>query len=173
MRLYVRTFGLTESRLYGTAVIVWIGATIGVFARGILAGRPQGMVNGAIASAVLVLGVLNVVNPSALIARVNLGRTSVRALDGAYLASLSAEAVPVLASRIATLDPPARCAAGSGVLERWRAGPQGDWRGWNVARTRARDALPTIARAVASCAPATPRARATAVSAPRAFRSPA
>jgi hypothetical protein len=151
--LYVEAYGLTLDRLMGTAVIAWIGATIGVFGRTILAGRPQGTAHGAMVAAVIVLALLNLVNPSALIARVNLARADGRGLDHSYLTELGAEAVPVVAANVARLEPEARCSLGPELVKRWSAEPQGDWRGWSLARARARAALPVLERAVASCPP--------------------
>ena len=152
LRLYVDAYGLTEDRLYGSAIIAWIGATIGVFSRTMLAGRPQRTAHGAMLAAVVVLALLNAANPSALIARVNLGRTGTGAVDASYLATLGAEAVPVITARIPEMDAEARCAAAKRLVERWSAEPQGDWRGWNVARARARSALSALGWVAAPCA---------------------
>lgn len=154
MSVYIRAYGLTEDRLYGAAIIVWIGAMIAVFARTILVGRPQGAAFGATASAALVLGLLNLANPDALIARVNLDRADGRRLDVEHLLTLHADATPVIASRLTALDETSRCALATRLASRWRETPPGDWRGWNLARARARRLLPALERAAADCPPA-------------------
>jgi hypothetical protein len=134
--LYVRTYGLTEDRLYGLAVIVWIAATIGVFAATVLRGRPGGAAFGTTVAAAAVLALLNLVNPAALVARYNLERPNARGIDVAHLASLGADAAPVLAARLDALDPAGRCAVASAIVRK-HGTPAGDWRGWNRARARA------------------------------------
>ena len=152
MSVYIRAYGLTEDRLYGAAIIVWIGAMIAVFARTILVGRPQSAALGATAAAALVLGLLNLANPDALIARYNLDRATGR-LDVEHLLTLHADATPVIVSRLGALDDASRCALATGLASRWRDAPAGDWRSWNLARARARRLLPTIERAAADCPP--------------------
>jgi Domain of unknown function (DUF4173) len=151
MGLYVSAYGLTVDRLYGTAVILWIGGAIGVLVRTILAGRIAGVARGIVIAAVVVLGLLNAVSPVALIARVNLGRSGARSPDLVHIASLSADAVPVIADRLPSLDAAGQCAVARPLVERWRRAPQGDWRGWNVARARAGVRIPEIERVAAAC----------------------
>lgn len=153
MGLYVGAYGLTVDRLYGTAVILWIGGAIGVLARTILAGRPAGVARGIVIAAVVVLGLLNAVSPVALIARVNLGRSGERAPDLVHIASLSADAVPTIADRLRSLSPTEQCTVAGRLTERWRAATHADWRGWNLARARARARIPELERIAAACPP--------------------
>jgi hypothetical protein len=75
---------------------------------------------------------LNVANPDALIARTNVTRP---AADVSYLAGLSDDAVPTLVSRIWLLPAPQRAVLAQRLLQRGESA--GDWRAWNVARSRA------------------------------------
>jgi hypothetical protein len=91
-------------------------------------------VAGTIISALATLATLNVINPDVRIARANLDRAASelhedRAVDVAYLATLSGDAVPLaLAATIATprqVDSThvgARCAAAKTLLDNWSPG---------------------------------------------------
>jgi hypothetical protein len=150
MGLYVRAFGLTEDRLYGTAVMLWIGATIAVLARTALAGRTRGAGFGSVMAAVVLLAGLNLVNPQGLIARYNLAHPGPRGADVAHLARLGGDAVPVLVSGLGQVGATERCTLAREVFRRYGA-PAGDWRGWNLARARARRAAQAAGRLASGC----------------------
>lgn len=150
LALYVRTYGLTEDRLYGSAVLLWIAATVAVFALTVLRGQPNGAVFGTIIAAVTVLVALNLVNPTALIARYNLSHQERRAADVKYLARLGADAVPVLATHLMKVAPEHRCELALALIRRHEASPR-DWRGWNFARWRAKQSLESLKSFAASC----------------------
>lgn len=150
MGLYVRVYGLTEDRLYGTAVMVWIAATIGVFGRTVLRERPRGAAFGSVVAAVIALAMLNLGNPKALIARYNLRHQDRRAADVAHLVELGGDAVPVLVSRLHLMAPEARCQLAVELMER-HSEARGDWRGWNLARARARKAVRGLEGFASSC----------------------
>lgn len=64
-----------------------------------------------------------------------------RPLDASYLGSLSADAVPTLLRALPRLRPAARCRLARRLLERWGGDRELDWRSWNLAVVRARDAV--------------------------------
>ena len=136
MRLYMREFGLTELRLYATGVIIWLAIVAAWFALTVLRGRRHAFAAGALVSGFALTLALNIANPDALIARTNVTRPAV---DVSYLGRLSDDAVPTLVSRIWTLPAPQRALLAQSLLRRGDAG--GDWRGWNVARSRAATAI--------------------------------
>lgn len=148
--LYVRAYGLTEDRLYGSAVLLWIAATVGVFALTVLRGRPAGAVFGTIIAAVVVLLTLNLVNPAALIARYNLAHQERRAADVKYLARLGADAIPVLTTHLDKVAPEDRCELATRLLRQYEASRR-DWRGWNFARWRAKRFVAQLKSFAASC----------------------
>ncbi len=154
--LYVEAYGLTEDRIYGAAVILGIAGTIAVLGRTILVGRTAAVARGILVTAAAVLGLLNAMGPAALTARVNLAGAGTREVDYAYLGNLGADAVPVIADRLPSLDPAGQCAVARRLVERWRPDAAGDWRGWNVGRARARDRMPEIQRVVTACPPPPP-----------------
>lgn len=136
MRLYVQHFGLTELRLYATGVIVWLAVVSAWFGLTVLRGRRHAFAVGALVAGFAATFVLNLVSPDALIARTNVTRPAV---DVSYLANLSDDAVPTLVSRIRSLPSPQRAVLARALLHRADAG--GDWRSWNVSRSRAADAI--------------------------------
>lgn len=148
--LYVRTYGLTEDRLYGGAVLLWIAVIVVVFVPTVLRSQSAGAVFGAIVAAVVVLAVLNLVNPAALVARYNLSHQERRAADVKYLARLGADAVPVLVARLDDVAPEERCELAATLVRRYGASP-GDWRGWNLARWRAERSVMPLTSVVESC----------------------
>lgn len=150
MGLYVRAYGLTEDRLYGTAVMLWIGATIALFARTVLRGRPVGAAFGAVVAAAVLLAALNLANPHALIARYNMAHPGRRGADVVHLAQLGGDAVPTLVSLLDGVAPERRCALAKPIA-RQHGASRGDWRGWSLARTRARRAARTIASFAGTC----------------------
>src|SRR5207302_2375840 len=88
-----------------------------------------------------VLGGLNVLNPDALIARVNLDRPSTaRPVDIAYLFSLSADAVPILVEALPTLAADQGRAGAERIVERWLSPTRRDWRTFNAGRDAASEA---------------------------------
>jgi hypothetical protein len=106
MRLYEGAFGYTELRLYVYVFMIWLG----VFFLWFLAGlwrRPDRFALGAIIAVMGFLVTLNLLNPDAFIVRQNVARYWAGGdLDVPYLASLSADAVPVLVAAIADASGP-------------------------------------------------------------------
>jgi len=109
----------------------------GWFAATVLRGRRSRFAPGALAGACLVLLALNLVNPDALMARTNLARAVAgRPLDAAYVARLSADALPTLLRLLPALSPPERCAISAALLARWNPELHSGAR-WNISLSRA------------------------------------
>ncbi len=153
MKLYVHYYGISEDRLYASAVMIWLAMVFAWLAFTVLRSRPRTFAMGMVASGFTVLFVLNVLNPNALVARSNLARDAA-ASDGAagtdlrYVASLGGDAVPLVVSALtapgAASDSAAvhdRCTAAASLLRRWtgegRAWKVKSWAQWNAARARA------------------------------------
>jgi hypothetical protein len=155
MRLYMAHFGLTELRLYTTAFMGWLAVVFAWFWATVLRGQRSRFAPGALAAALVTLLALNVANPDAIIARVNVERAADHGdLDAAYLAQLSADAVPVLLARLPGLDQPQRCALGLALIKRW-GGEDGEGigtdRSWSWGRLRAGEAWRNARPATAGC----------------------
>lgn len=123
MRLYTQQYGLTELRLYTSAFMGWLTVVFGWFVATVLRGRRHFFAGGAVSAALLVLVGLNLANPDAVIARVNLRRTVQGArFDAAYAAMLSADALPVLVDALPSLPPDQRCRLVIELRQHWGGG---------------------------------------------------
>ncbi|HEV2881350.1 MAG TPA: DUF4173 domain-containing protein [Pyrinomonadaceae bacterium] len=144
MRLYQSEYGLTELRLYTTAFMLWLGLVFVWFAWTVLVReRRERFACGALVAAFATVGLLHLVNPDAYIVRANVAHARAgRSFDAAYAASLSADAVPALVSALPALSSDAHCLAERALAQRWTHTTfDEDWRGWNLARWRARRTL--------------------------------
>jgi hypothetical protein len=142
VRVYGEAYGLTESRFYGAAFLVWLTLLVLWFAGTVLRDRREHFGPVAVVSAFAVLALLLAVNPDRQIARTNLTRaTSLypsAELDTAYLGSLSADAVPTLVRALPDLPSDVRCRLAEEVRRRWDPEGGEDWRSWNLSASRAR-----------------------------------
>ncbi len=153
MQLYQLAYGWTEQRFYGLAGIAWLGAS-GACA-GVLVWRNATRwllhAGGLIALAVAIA--VNLIGPSAFVARQNLERVvdpsglpadAYRGLDAYYLATLGDGAIPTLVEYLPRLGDSDRAALGSAIrtlsLEGRDLGPV-SLPSFNLDRERARQAL--------------------------------
>ncbi|MCC6929332.1 MAG: DUF4173 domain-containing protein [Gemmatimonadaceae bacterium] len=141
MSLYVGYFGLSEDRLYATAIMVWLAMVCGALALTVLRGRPRTFAALTALSGFVTLGTLNVLNPEVLIARVNLARdTDARTVDLPYLSHLSGDAMPTLVKALQVAEPSEEaCIAATTMRTRWMV-EQGD-PSWNIGAWRGRTAV--------------------------------
>lgn len=154
MALYTRQFGLTEMRFYTTAFMIGLGLLFIWLALTVLRNRRQKFAFGALACAVAVILALAAINPDYQIARYNLAQSGVvvpgsgadastgetrRAVDTAYIATLSADAVPAILEALPKLEETQRCALTSRLMAQWvNAAPRSDdWRSFNLSRASA------------------------------------
>jgi hypothetical protein len=139
MRLYTDEFGLTELRLYTLVFMVWLAFVLAWTLGTVIRSKRDRFAFGAFcAGLVLALG-LNLVNPDALIASVNLQRVSPRVLDIQHLASLSNGAIPIVVEKIDGLtDECQRFQLAMALLD--RASAEG-WRSTSVDALTARFAI--------------------------------
>jgi hypothetical protein len=121
MNLYMRAYGLTHDRFYATAFMLWLGVLLAWLAWTVLRGKRDRFAFGALVAGFAAIAVLNVVNPDAIIARVNLARTESRHFDPRHIASLSADALPVVLAGMSGLDPSARQALHEALTKEWGA----------------------------------------------------
>jgi len=137
MMLYTETYGLTHDRLYVCVFLGWVGTVLGLFAGTVLFGSGRNFVLAASMSGFAFLAALNVVNPDALVARVNFGRAeSGESTDLVHMSSLSDDAFPSIVERISILNRQDRCDLIARIEER-RVGRSSGWRSWNLGRHRA------------------------------------
>jgi hypothetical protein len=154
--LYQGAYGLTEARLYAAAALTGMGLVAVWFALSVLAGRRGRFAFGSIIAAYAVILTLDVINPDALIARIDTARGSEgKPVDAKYLATLSADATPDLIRGIPLIPARDRALISRELIRRNAGRESPDWRSWNLARARAsgeiqdqRDSLEASANAL-------------------------
>ncbi len=150
MKLYVHYYGLTADRLYPLVFMAWLAVVLVWFAFTVLRDVARPFAGGALIAGAVMLAALNVSDPDAIIARMNVERAAniegrvESALDLEYLASLGGAAVPVAVHALLTPSPlptsDQRCDASRHLLRRWdgnsaraEAGRAiAGWRAWNA-----------------------------------------
>ncbi|HET9039240.1 MAG TPA: DUF4173 domain-containing protein [Gemmatimonadales bacterium] len=137
MWLYTTQFGLTELRFYTTAFMGWLVLVFGWFVATVLRGRRERFGTGALLAGWLVLAALNLMNPDAVIAGINLGRAARgRPLDVVYAATLSADALPTYHRGLPRLGTNEACEAAYRLNHRWKSELAASGR-WTIALARA------------------------------------
>jgi hypothetical protein len=132
MYLYLTSFGLTELRLYTSAFMAWLALVFAWFMKTVLFGERVRFAFGALVTGFMVVALLDIINPDALIVRANMARHSEnRPVDIRYLLSLSADAVPSLATALPLLDETAYYTATSWMDRKLNEIDSRDWRSWN------------------------------------------
>jgi hypothetical protein len=141
--LYESTFGLTRLRLFAEAVSLWLGALFVLFlVTGVAQRVRQGLAGIAVGLTAAGLIAFTLANPDRLIAEHNIDRwRHTRRIDIDYLANMSADATPA----VATLPEPLRSMALGPIGRRLTRGEP--WSSANLAR---HDARSTIVRVVGS-----------------------
>jgi hypothetical protein len=158
MSLYQDAYGLTEDRVYGSAFMIWLTVVLGWLALTVLRGKRRRFAFGAIVAGLATIASLHVLNPHALIARVNIERARAGAeVDGRYLRTLSADAVPTLIASLPAIPVVERCAVATMLRKRWSGEREGGWRTWNLGDMRARKLVDDLS-VPAGCSVAAPAA---------------
>jgi hypothetical protein len=152
LRLYIGAYGLTDTRVYAAAVMLWVGTVLAWFGGTVLRGHRERFVLGSLVAGFVVLALLNGVNPEAMVARANLRRAAAGTeLDLDYAAQLGADAVPTLLDESPRLPHDTRCAIIALVSSTWGTVDARDWRTWNLARHRATRIAGELGRAEGAC----------------------
>jgi len=140
MQLYVQVYGITRERLYVVAILVWLAFVLSWFCASTLRGKANQFSAGALASLLVVVLGLNVMNPDSFIAKLNTSR-SIANIDGEYLSSLSDDAAPQLIAALPSLPSAAKAKVQASLRNRRKQLDKDDWRSWNIAEEQARKAL--------------------------------
>ena len=97
MLVYQEAYGLTEDRVVATAVLVWLTAVVIWFGATVLGDRRDRFAFGGLVGAFALVGALQLLDPAGLVTRHNLDRAAEsEEVDAEYLASLGADAAPLL-----------------------------------------------------------------------------
>jgi hypothetical protein len=139
LSLYTEAYGLTTQRILAAAILIWIAITLLLFCATVLRNRRNLLPYAMLISGYIVLAGLNIVNPDALVARVNTARmVNDGKFDPNYTFRLSADAVPVLLDAIPAMAPEHRSALSERLLRQYTpADSASDIRTWNAARSKA------------------------------------
>lgn len=152
MRLYQAAYGLTELRLYAGVFIAWLVVALGWLVLTVLRGRRERFVFGAVMAGLACVAGLHLLNPHALIVRVNIERAAAGAeVDATYLGSLGADAVPTLLTHLEELPASERCGVADMLRQRWSGERAGGWRTWNLGDWRARRRVAAAAGRLSAC----------------------
>ena len=156
LRIYQDAYGWTELRFYVLATIVWLAIGIAITMVLLARDRMGWLLHGLAIAAVVVLGAINAVGPSRLIAEQNVARVldpslvppdGRSGLDVTYAVRLGDDAIPALVAALSALDPADRSELEFRLRARRDAladdGANG-WPSWNVGRELARRALATL-----------------------------
>lgn len=139
MLLYQSVYGLTELRFYTTAFMAWLALVFIWFVATALRGRREQFACGALVAGLLVIITLHVINPDALIVRVNVAHARAgRIFDAHYASSLSADAAPALLESLPVLNENDRHIIAASILEDSSPYESTDWRNWNWSRAERR-----------------------------------
>src|SRR5438874_12091387 len=157
MQLYQLAYGWTEQRFYALAGIAWLGAGGACAAVLVWRDATRWLPHAAALIALSVAIAVNLMGPSAFVARRNLDRLvdpsglpadASRDLDARYLASLGDGVVPTLVECLPRLGASDRAALGSALRTFALAGRDldpGSLQGFSVDRERVRQALIGVA----------------------------
>jgi hypothetical protein len=141
LRIYQETYGLTELRLYATAVLLWLAAAFALLAVAVARARSAGLAPALLALAFTAIPLLGGVNPDALIASTNLDRAREgKPLDVAHLLSLGPDAVPALIEGLDSIPARDRCLVAQTLEDRWLENGA-SVNSWNWGRHRARSVV--------------------------------
>ena len=133
MRLYVAAYGLSEIRVYATVAMAYVTFLASWLGVRLIRRRRRRLAPGALIAGYVTLTGLHVVNPDALIVRVNMSRVTTKPFDAGYATSLSADAIPALVAGLPKLDAVTRCRVEQRLRRRWLAIDESTPRDWRSA----------------------------------------
>jgi hypothetical protein len=159
MNLYTQAYGLTELRIYTTAFMLWLAVVFVWYGITVVRGRRPRFAFGALVAGLAAILILNLLNPDAMIVRVNASRALLsapkaapppkpsateieraearnpdRVFDASYAVRLSADAVPALIDAMSALPIRDACYIREALISMTRPWRTNDWRAWHVSR---------------------------------------
>ncbi len=148
MSLYQDAYGYTVLRVFVDGLELWFGLLVAMLLVALVRLSASWVPRAVLVSgAVFTLG-FAAMNPEAWVADRNIDRYEATGrIDTAYLASLSADAVPVLVDRL----PPDMAACVAAGAEGGPSGLTDDWLSWNLGRSRAAAAVASLPAPAGGC----------------------
>jgi two-component system sensor histidine kinase BaeS len=145
MAVYQGAYGFTTLRLFVDVFEGWLGFVVLAIMVAGAAGRARWLPRVALVSGAVALIGLAAINPDAWVAERNLDRYDATGrLDVTYLATLSADAAPVIVDRLP--DQVATCVLADLDVTSLQPEVLDDPRAWNLGRARAEEALDGLGR---------------------------
>lgn len=146
--LYEHAYGLTVSRFYALAIVIWLAIVFTMLLVAIIKkSHEQQIALQTFASVLVLLISLNVINPDALIAQININRFyKVGKIDVNYLGNLSDDAMPRIIDFFDLADGDNKQQLGSQLYFRQTSNLDPalyEWQAFNVGRNRAQKLLNT------------------------------
>jgi len=154
LRLYESTFGVTVARFFGYVAICWIGLMFVALGLAVWRAWRARLLTVAIATALVLLIGVNVVNPERFVAQRNIDRWEATGkIDVAYLGyMLGPDAVPAVTGLVPRLDREMASELRLALCERLDLmGEEPGWRSAHLARADARRALTEAGITRATC----------------------
>jgi hypothetical protein len=142
LSLYESAYGFTMLRLYSHVFAFWIAVVFTLFGLTLVRAAFSGpwFPGAAAAAGLALLFALNIVNPEALVVRLNVSQSSANhLLDRDYLAGLSADALPDLFQALPRISPPQQSELRRQLCQH-SPSPDGGWAGYNFAQEEAKQA---------------------------------
>lgn len=138
LHIYINAYGLTVLRFYAAAILGWLGVVFLLFLGKLLKPTWATFTGAYMYSVIAAILALNLINPDALIARINLERARQgKQLDVQYLQELSADAFPVILNHQDRLTERDRMVLINRMNRKNQAYARSSWRNWNYSRSRA------------------------------------
>lgn len=138
-------YGWTTVRFYPMVFMIWLAVVFAWFGWTVLRGRRNNFAWGALWSAIVILGVTNLMNPDDFIVRKNIQLMQQgRDYDAYYSTGLSDDAIPAIFDGLPAMSENDRCLTMSRLYGRLVAARGEDGiRSWNASRERAYSLLET------------------------------
>lgn len=140
-------YGMTTTRFYPIVFMIWLTVVFLWFCVTVMRGARNNFAWGALWSALVLLGALNVFNPEAYIASRNIELMKQgRDFDAHYNSNLGPDATPVLIEALPQMSEGNQCAIKTGLeYNHVRAGIDGtDLRNWNWSRKKANELVKDV-----------------------------
>lgn len=135
MWLYTSTTGITELRFYSSVFMIWLAFVLGWFAWTSLRGLRLRFVRGSALAGVAMVLCLNIMNPDAVILKINLYRAAKGVTyNGDTLKYLATDAIPVAIEAFPNLRPKERQLISEGLNHYQSHNKISGWRDWNYAK---------------------------------------
>lgn len=158
LMLYEEAYGFTRLRLYTHSFMIWLAIVLPIFLVALYLNRFRVFVVGSIATGLVYLLLVNIVNTDALIVQENIARYQQSGrLDSYYLSTLSFDATPTLVASLDAVKGEKQRYLNDHLIRQYHALDQMSqtqaWPSWHLGRAQALDYLRQRYRTIPPAAP--------------------